>query len=132
MPFYLNINGDLSPTTLEPTMTTITTATAATSTLPVAHWVSKDGQGSMPMEGAPASECLAELLGQCADAEQRADILAGRFELATPTEEQVTGLRAEAAVAGDLAMVAVCDRALDDDEEALGEVADALAEAAAQ
>lgn len=63
-------------------MQTIPATEALTSTTPVTHWVSADGQNSMPMEGAPASECLAELLGQCADEAQREAIMAGRFEVA--------------------------------------------------
>jgi hypothetical protein len=48
------------------------------------------------------------------------------------TNQQIRTLRAEAAEAGDLAQVAICDRAMDGDDAAAVECARVIAEAAAQ
>lgn len=50
----------------------------------------------------------------------------------TPTSEQITTLRDEAAQHGDGAMATICTAALDGDHAALAEVARCLREAAAQ
>jgi len=60
---------------------TISAATAATSTQAVAYWVGPDGS-DLDMTGMSAAEALAELLAQCGTGEERAAILAGRFQLA--------------------------------------------------
>lgn len=49
----------------------------------------------------------------------------------TPSRTDIRKLSTEAATAGDLAMVAICDRALDGDEAAIAECARVIAEAAA-
>lgn len=48
------------------------------------------------------------------------------------TEQQISNLRDEAGQAGDLAQVALCDRALDGDDAAIAECARAISEAQAQ
>jgi len=50
----------------------------------------------------------------------------------TITRAQIAALRSEAGVAGDLAQVAICDRALAGDAEARRECARVIADAAAQ
>ena len=49
----------------------------------------------------------------------------------TPTTEQIEALRNEAGEAGDMAQVAICDRALDGDESAIAACGDVIADAAA-
>lgn len=49
----------------------------------------------------------------------------------TPTTQQLHDLRSEAGSAGDAEMVAICDRALEGDAEALSECADVIAAARA-
>lgn len=53
----------------------------ADDTRPAGWWTSEDGQGSLDMTGATLAEAVATLLGQCADDEQRANILAGSIEV---------------------------------------------------
>lgn len=50
----------------------------------------------------------------------------------TITDEQIEALRAEAGAAGDLAQVAICDRAIDGDMQARAECARVIADAQAQ
>jgi hypothetical protein len=47
----------------------------------VGHWVSEDSQSSIDMTGMSAPMAFAELYTMCADDEQRANILAGSFEV---------------------------------------------------
>lgn len=49
----------------------------------------------------------------------------------TPTTSQIESIRSEAARAGDLEMVTVCDQALDGDTAALAECAEVIATARA-
>lgn len=60
---------------------TISTADAATSNQAVTYWIGSDGS-DLDMSGMTASEALAELLSQCGTDDERAAILAGRFQLA--------------------------------------------------
>jgi hypothetical protein len=55
----------------------------------------------------------------------------GRAEMEITTE-QIAALRTEAGAAGDMEMVAVCDRALAGDEAARAECGQAIDDAAAQ
>ena len=45
------------------------------------------------------------------------------------SDKQIEALRSEAGIAGDLAQVAICDRALDGDESALAECQGVIANA---
>lgn len=62
------------------TTDTISAAAAATSNQAVTHWVGPDGS-DLDMSGMPASAALAELLSQCGTDDDRAAILAGRFQV---------------------------------------------------
>ena len=48
---------------------------------PAGWWTSEDGQGALDMRGATLGRALAELLGQCSGAAERAGILAGTLEV---------------------------------------------------
>jgi len=67
--------------------------------------------------------------GLCYDPACPLHVMAGE---AWPTEVQITALRTEAAEAGDLEMVAVCNRALAGEAGAILIVEHALSDAAAQ
>lgn len=73
------------------------------------YWISADGQASMPMgeypsrEAAEAAEpaALEELLAQCGEESQRADIRAGSFSVDAPTPEEAVQEYVLAAWAGE-------------------------------
>lgn len=83
------------------------------------------------------AEALAEKLGRTPTRDERASLenqirrqLDERFEAVS--YDQIAALRSEAATASDMAQVAICDRALDDELEAIGECARVIAAARAQ
>ena len=56
---------------------------------PAGWWAPADGQGEMDMTGCTVAEALAEMLGQCADDEQREGLLSGSLQvLASPAAAQ--------------------------------------------
>ena len=116
--------------------TIIAQATSSVNALVAQGW---KGSGDAYNLGAfPGDEeALAERIGreltrdECASLEfQIRRQLDDRFEVVS--YNQIAALRSEAAAAGDLAQVAVCDRALDDELEAIGECARVIAAARAQ
>lgn len=115
-------------------MTTIPATAASSDSRPVTSWLSSDRQGEIDMTGATAAEALRELLAQCATDDEREGILAGSFVVADAeiTDETIEALRAEAAEAGDMEQVALCDAALDGDEAALDACRRVIADAHAQ
>lgn len=95
----------------------------------VMWWTSADGGGCLDMYGMTVAEAVAELDSTMPDAYD--DTRAGSFSF-LPEVWRIRALRDEAGVAGDFEMVANCTAALDGEREAIEEVADALAWAAAQ